>query len=168
MNTLTNISLAVATVSLGLLYTSCSEDTPAEQRADMNKKLDKVEDKMADAPYNADTRKDWVQERNDVLKDLRDLRDEIDNKLASVNEKLASKDLKASEREDQTAMKTELEKEKTAVDGLISDVENAREDNWNTVKLDTQRASDEVKSWWARFKENVDRKTKADKDRDGH
>jgi chromosome segregation ATPase len=161
------IILALAT-GLGLLCACSSPDTPQEQREDVNKKLDKVEDKMADAPSDADTRQEWEAERNAVLKDLRDLRDQVDRKLGEVNVKLARTDLKPSERTDHVAMKAELEKEKTAIEKLIGDVEDAREDNWNTVRLDMRRATDDLKSWWARFKDDVDRSTDADRDRDGH
>jgi hypothetical protein len=168
MKTLINLSLSVVTIAAGVFMAGCAEETPGEQRSEMNKEIDKVQDKMADAPYEADTRKEWVEERNEVLNDLRSLRNDIEKKLADTNEKLARNDLKPSERDDLNAMKVELEREKTTMDRLVNDVETAREDNWNTVRLDTRRASDEVKNWWAKFKEDIDRSTKSDKDRDGH
>lgn len=162
----TPIHVAVGIIALGLW--GCSQNDPQEARDRMNDKLDKVEDKMNDANENADTPKEWVTERNDILNDLRDLRNKIETELNTHNEKLASKDLKAADRREHQAMKTELEKEKAIVDGLITNVDGATDASWATVKADTRRASDEVKAWWNRMKENIDRKTDADNDNDGH
>src|SRR5690349_6747881 len=124
----------MAAISLGLTL-GCSNNTPEEQKQDTSEKLDKVEDKMVDANKDADTRAEWEKERSDVLQDLRNLRDDIDKKLNSTNEKLARTDLKASERRDEEAMKTELDREKGIVEGLVKDVEGASETTWNTVRV---------------------------------
>jgi hypothetical protein len=158
---------ALAAVTLGLTLPSCST-TPEEQQEKTAESLDKIEDKMVDATQDADTRAEWEKERSDVLTDLRNLRDDIDKKLNDCNEKLARTDLKASERKDEEAMKAELEREKGIVDGLVKDVENASETTWATVRVDTKNASDKVKDWWTRFKENMDKKTDRDNDGDGH
>lgn len=150
------------------LLTACSQNDPQAAREQMNDKLDKVEDKMAETNRTADTRKEWVEDRNDILDDLRDLRNKIENELAGHNEKLASKELKAADRREHESMKTELEKEKAIVDGLITNVEGATDATWTTVKSDTRRASDDVKTWWKHMKENIDRKTDVDHDNDGH
>jgi chromosome segregation ATPase len=164
----TSTFAGIAAISLTFLAAGCSNTTPQEQRDTMNNKLEKVEDKMKDANQEADTRQEWVAERNDILQDLRGIRDDIDGQLAKHTEKLAGKDLKTSDRRDHEAMKAELEKEKGIVEGLITNVEGATDATWATVKMDTRKTSDEVKAWWARMKEDMDRKTKADKDNDGH
>ena len=164
----TRTAIAFAALALGTAFTGCSDSTPQEARDAMNNKLEHAEDKMTDAPYKADTRQEWVAERNDVLADLRGLRSDIDTKLGTVEVELAAKDLKPSQRQDKAALRDELKKEKDIMERLIGNVEGAREDNWNTVKLDTRRATDEVQSWWARFKDNIDKKTAADHDHDGH
>ena len=159
----TNAFLAAALLTIG-----CSQNDPQEARETMNNKLDKVKDKMNDAGREAGTREEWVTELNDILADLRDLRDHIDNKLARHTEKLAAKDLKAADRREHERMKAEFEKEKGVVEGLITNVEGATDGTWESVKADTRKTSREVKDWWDRMKENADRKTDADNDNDGH
>lgn len=144
----------------------CS-NTPAEQRAETEKKVDKIEDKMADSRM-ADTHVEWEKERADILADLRDLRDNIGSQLSKVNVDLADKKLKPSVRKDKEAMKAELEREKTNVEGLVAKAENATDATWSSTKADLDKASNDVKGWWARFKENIDKKTDADNDKDGH
>ena len=39
---------------------------------------------------------------------------------------------------------------------------------FRSTKADINKASDDVKGWWARLKENIDKKTNADNDKDGH
>ncbi len=165
-NMKTPLHIAAGIFAIGLC--ACSQNDPQEARERMNNQFDKVEDKMNDATNTADTRKEWVEDRNDILDDLRDLRNKIESELASHNEALAGKDLKANDRREHETMKAELEKEKGIVDGLIKNVDGATDSNWETVKADTRTASKEVKDWWNRMKENIDRKTDADNDNDGH
>jgi hypothetical protein len=159
--------VAGAISGLALLFTGCAENTPEEQREETNEKLDKISE-TADNANAADTRAEWEAERNEMLTELRQLRHDIEDQLGKTNEKLARKDLKPSERTDTEALKAELEREKAKMDRLITDIENANETNWATIKLDTRKGADDVRTWWQRFKENVDRGTKADADKDGH
>ena len=161
-----NTLLLAAAFGSGLMLASCS-DTPQEQNEEMNKKMEDVQDEMKDVQA-ADTPAEWQKERNDVLDKLRSMRDDIDKELARTNEKLAGKDLKPSERADETAMQAELMREKTRVTELITTVEGSEEGTWAAVKADAQKTSDEVESWWKRTKENIDKKTNADRDNDGH
>lgn len=167
MKLLTRALFITTALTGGVMLTRCS-NTPEEQKDTMNEKMNKVEDKMEDAKMDAKTPAAWESERTSILNDLRDLRSNIDNKLSSTNEKLAGKGLKPSERKDEEAMKAELEKEKAAVDEQITKVEGADAGTWETVKADSKKASDDVKGWWGRLKENVDKKTSSDKDHDGH
>jgi hypothetical protein len=166
MKTLRDHPFTAVLLAGGLLFAGCST-TPAEQKAETNKELNKIEDKMQDATV-ANTQLAWESDRADVLKDLRDLRDNIESKLAETNVKLADKDLKPSERKDEESMKAELTKEKNIVDGLIQKAENATDPTWESTKAEIRTASDDVKGWWARLKDNIDKKTDADKDHDGH
>lgn len=158
--------LAVALLAGGFIMAGCS-NTPAEQRAETEKKVDRIEDKMADSRM-ADTHSEWEKERADILADLRDLRDNIGSQLAKTNVDLADKKLKPSVRKDKEALKAELEREKTNVEELVAKAENATDATWSSTKADINKASDDVKGWWARLKENIDKKTDADNDKDGH
>ncbi len=159
-------AITIAILAVSLLCATCS-NTPAEQKQETDKKLNSIEDKMVDAKV-ANTPQAWENERNDILKDLRDLRDNIDKKLAETNVTLADKKLKPSVRRDKEALKTELAKEKDAVEGLVKKAENASDATWSTTKADIKKGSDDVKNWWTRLKENIDKETSSDRDHDGH
>lgn len=139
--------LALAAMCTSLLAVRCS-NTPEEQRDRMNDKMEKIDDKMDEAS-KATTRQEWVEEKNAVAKDLRDLQMNIDDKLAKTEEKLAGKDLKAEERTKQEALRTELRKEKEAVATQLSSVESATDATWNTVRTDARKAMDDIKAWWS-------------------
>lgn len=149
----------------GLLFTSCS-NTPAEQQDKMNDKIENVHEDMKD--LNAETGAEFDRDRKDIADDLRDLRDNIDNKLKDTNDKLAKTDLKADERSEAEAMKAELEKEKAQVDAELDKVTNATVETWNDVKTEATKTSNDVKTWWNQQKEKVDKKSDADNDNDGH
>lgn len=158
--------LAIAVLAGGFALTGCG-NSPEEQKLEADKKIEKIEDKMADAKL-ADTPAEWEKERADILADLRGLRDNIEAQLAKTNVDLADKKLKPSVRKEKEALKAELEREKANVDGLVTKAENATDATWSSTKADINKASDDVKGWWARLKENIDKKTAADNDKDGH
>jgi hypothetical protein len=166
MRTSSTYALAIALVAGSFVLPGCS-DTPAEQKAETEKKLDKIEDKMADSKM-ADTPKEWEKERADILEDLRDLRNDIDQELNKTNVDLADKDIKPSVRKDKEALKAELEREKANLDAMVAKAEASTDATWTTVKMDLDKAANDTKSWWAREKEKIDKKTKADNDNDGH
>ena len=159
--------LIAASVAGSLLLAACS-NTPDQQKAESRAAMESVQDKMNETAASAKTPAAWESERTEILNDLRGIRDNIDGKLATCNERLAGKDLKPSQRNDEEMMKSELIREKTQVETLISNVEGATDNTWTSVKADTKTASDEVEGWWARVKDNVDKKTDSDKDNDGH
>lgn len=168
--TMTTLKQPVMMASLivgSLLFVRCA-NTPEEQRDNMENKMEKIEDKALDAQTTADNAREWENERNEVLEDLRDLRGNIDDKLAETNEDLAKKDLKASKRAECEAMQTELMREKEVVDGQIAKVEAATPESWDMTRTEADKAASDVKAWWEKQKENVDRKTDADNDHDGH
>lgn len=163
-----NRPLLMATAIASTLFFVRCANTPEEQRDAMNDKMDKIDDKALDAQTEADTRLEWEKDRTAILDDLRDLRSNIDGKLAETNEKLAKKDLKASERADHEAMKAELTKEKELVEAQIAKVEGATPADWDMTRTEADRTRNDVRTWWQKEKEKVDQKTDADKDGDGH
>ena len=158
--------MAIAVLAGGFALAGCS-NTPEEQRVETDQKLDKIEDKMADSKM-ADTGAEWEKERADILADLRGLRDNIEKELAATNVALADTKMKPSVRKEKDALKAELEREKSNVENMIAKAEDATDATWSTAKADINKASDDVKGWWARFKDNIDKKTDADNDKDGH
>ena len=165
MNTYAQKGMFLTALAGTLIFMSCS-NTPAEQQEKVNDKLENVKDKASD--MNAEAGAQFDRDRKAVEDDLTDLRNNIDGKLKDTNDKLAKKDLKPSERKEAEAMKAELEQEKTKVDAEMAKVTSATAETWNDVKVEANKTSDDVKSWWGRLKENVDKKTGSDKDNDGH
>lgn len=159
--------LMAAAIASSFFFVRCA-NTPEEQNEAMQDKMDKIEDKALDAQAEAETRLEWEKDRSAILDDLRDLRSNIDGKLAETNEKLAKKDLKASERADAEAMKAELTKEKELVEAQITKVEGATPADWDMTRTEADRTRNDVRTWWQKEKEKVDKKTDADKDHDGH
>lgn len=165
MNNYAQKGIFLAALGGSLLLFGCS-NTPAEQQGKMDSKMENVKDKMQD--MDASTRAAFEADRTSITNDLKDLGDNIDNKLKEVNEELAKTDLKASERTDAEAMKAELEQEKSKVADEMTKVQNATAETWNDVKVEADKTTDDVKSWWGKLKDNVDKKTDVDNDNDGH
>ena len=164
MKALTRNIWMAAAFGGSLLLWSCAE-TPAEQAEDTSDQMQKIAD---DAEVNAASMKEWEDERNAILADLRSLRDDIDKELDKTNEELAKKDLKTSDRTKHEAMKAELEREKGLVDGTITDLEGATPETRETVRIRAEQTRTEVKTWWEKVKEEQDQHTEADYDKDGH
>ncbi|MEO5585718.1 MAG: hypothetical protein ABIQ75_09700 [Flavobacteriales bacterium] len=165
MNTYAQKGMFLTALAGTLIFMSCS-NTPAEQQEKVNDKLENVKQKADD--MNAEAGAQFDRDRQAVVDDLTDLRNDIDNKLKETNDKLAKKDLKPSERKEAETMKAELEQEKAKVDAEMGRVTNATAETWNDVKVGANKTSEDVKSWWGRLKENVDKKTGSDHDNDGH
>ncbi len=165
MKNRSHLGLMTILVASACLVASCS-DTPAEQRESMNNKMQDITSNAEKT--TADTPKEWEKERQDILGELRDLRNDIDDKLGKEQEKLADKKLKPSERTDCEAMAAELTKEKGVVESHIKAIETSEDANWNTNRDSARAAMTDFKSWWAKQKEKMDRKTDADNDHDGH
>lgn len=163
----TPTTLVLATTLVGGLFLASCGNTAQDQSDKMENKMEGVQEELNEASA-ADTRAEFERERTDVLNELRRMRDNIDAELANTNERLAKTDLKADKRAEQEALKVELVDQKARVEGLIANVEGSQEGTWISVKEETKRTSDEVGSWWVRTKDNVDKLTDMDKDKDGH
>jgi outer membrane murein-binding lipoprotein Lpp len=166
MTTPRSKKLLLAAFVGSLLLAACT-NSPTEQKEETNKAIDKIEDKMTDSQMAGST-SEWEKERADILADLRGLRDNIGKDLAANKVDLADMKMKPSVREDKEALKVELKREKAKVDAMMVKAEGATDATWRTTKADLQKGAEDVKGWWARLKENVDKKTDSDNDNDGH
>jgi len=160
-------TIVLATTLVGGLFLASCGNTAQDQNEKMENKMEDVQDDLNETSA-ADTRAEFDRERNDVLNELRTMSNDIDSELARTNERLAKTDLKADKRAEQEALKVELIDQKGRMDVLISNVEGSQEGSWVSVKETTKRDAAEVGNWWTRTKENVDKKTDADNDKDGH
>ena len=160
-------TLVLATTLVGGLFLAGCGNTAQDQSDKMENKMEDVQKDLNEVSA-ADTRAEFERERDEVLNTLRSMRDNIDTELANTNERLAKTDLKADKRAGQEALKVELVDQKARVEGLIANVENSQEGTWISVKEETRRIADEMGNWWTRTKDNIDKLTDMDKDKDGH
>lgn len=158
--------LLAGTMICSLLLTACS-NTAEEAQDKMENKLENVQEDLNEAT-EAETRKAYEADRNDVLTDLRGMRDDIERELGALNERLLSKDLKNEKRTEQEALKAELESQKEEIGYLITRVEDSDQGTWISVKEDTRSLGDKIEARWNKMKDGVDKQTDADKDKDGH
>ena len=160
----------MATALCGIVIIPGCSDTPAEQAQQTSETLSNIADNAAKEEVH--TNLQWEKERSAILTDLRDLRASIDKDLDATNVTLAKKDLRSIERSRQENMKVELEREKVLLDGAIASVEGigteAPADERSNTRVAAEKVRDDVKSWWAARKEEQDRHTSADFDKDGH
>lgn len=156
-----NILLGLAIASLAMLAASCS--SPAEEAENVEQQVDKKLNELDKAMAQ-----DIERDRAVMTEDLRILRIRIADKLVEVEAKLASKGLKANERAELETLRTELVDQRDRIDRNLSAVGLATRDTWNDVKRGIEEVRKDVDGWFHRQAEKVDKKTKGDKDGDGH
>lgn len=171
MNTqrMTNVALWCAALGLaGLVSQGCG--SPQEKGERMESRVDETmkdaQQEIADKQEKA--YKDLADEKRELYRDLRSLRSDIDDRIQNADDKLATKDLKASEREEWNAYRAQLLDQRRRVEKALDDVGDADTNTWSEVKAAVQRSREDVDTWLEREAEKVDKKTKADADKDGH
>jgi isopentenyldiphosphate isomerase len=148
----TNI-VNVAIVGTFLAFTACSDAPKSAEQMEQ-----KVDNAMADLRAGKD----------ELGRELRDLREKMAVELAIADEKLKDPALKTEERAEWEAYRIEVSDQVKRLDANLTDVEAATAEGWDNVKADTRKTADEVGNWFQRQAEKVDKKTNADKDQDGH
>jgi chromosome segregation ATPase len=116
----------------------------------------------------ADTKKEWLNERDEARKELADLRESMSVRLERERTRLADGIKDAGKKKECETHIAELEKNIARIDASSTRVGKATQETWEDIKRESRQAADETKSWWARQKEWIDKQTDADKDHDGH
>lgn len=145
--------ISAALIGAALSFTACS-DTP--------KDAERMEQKVDNAMEDLRAGKD------EVGRELRDLREKLALEATLADEKLKDPAMKAEERAEWENYKKEVNEQIDRLDGELNDVESATSEAWENVKTESRSAMKDVGDWFARQAEKIDRKTDADKDNDGH
>lgn len=156
-----NMPLMIATASLLLLLTACTKPADKAEKIEeqVNKELDQLDKAMA---------QDAQIERAAMTEDLRNLRIRVADELAAAERKLSAANLGAKDRAAWEAYRRELLVQRDRIDRNLSAMGLATRDTWNDVKREAESIKLDVEEWFKRQAEKVDRRTKADADKDGH
>lgn len=145
--------ISTAVVGAFLSFTACSD---APKNADqMEQKVDNAMEEMRAG-------------KEEVGRELRDLREKLAVELTKADERLKDPQLKPEERAEWEAFKADVNNQVDRLDGKLDDVDAVTAEKWEAVKADTRKTADDVGNWFERQAEKIDKKTDADKDKDGH
>lgn len=144
-----NLGLVVAT----LAFVACN-NAPAEET--------KIEQKVDNALEDVSLAK------ADAAKNMRALHEKLAIRLVKVEAKLQEPGITTAQRTEWEASRTELKDQMKRLDDGIAQVEGSTNETWKDVKEGTRQTTEDVDNWFQRQAEIIDRKTDADKDKDGH
>lgn len=106
--------------------------------------------------------------KEEAARELRELREKLTMESARAEERLKDPALSAADRTEWEASKKDISEQIDRLDAQLEDVDSATEETWKDVKVGTKKAADDVGNWFQRQAEKIDKKTKADNDKDGH
>lgn len=109
-----------------------------------------------------------VIERDAASKQLRKLRDDIEERLTDVDDRLKRTDLNAQTRKAVEDERTSLLDLRQRIDHSLEDMDRADTSTWEEIKTGVKKTADDVGDWFKKMGEKVDKETKADVDKDGH
>jgi len=159
-----NITHQLATVLLSSgLLAACSTEAGTETE----RRQEQMQENRSEMNA-ADTKREWMKERDEAMKELADLRENMADRLERERKRLADGIKDAEKRVECERHIAELEQNIARIDASTTGMSTATADNWDSMKRDMRKATDETKSWWERQKDWVDQQTDADKDQDGH
>jgi transketolase len=161
----TNSLLAAACLSGMLLATSCGTDK-GDITAKTTDQLQETRKDLGEA--RADSRESWQEERDAAVKDLRDLRSTLENRRTREQKRMDDRITDTKKRAESAALITELNTNIARIDASLAKLAASTATDWNNANDDARKTSEETRSWWSRQMENIDKKTDADNDKDGH
>lgn len=131
--------------------------------AEMGSKVDEQIEQL-----NEDLNDDWEESRAELTEDLRELKADIEKHIVAMEKRLEDKTLTKTEREALETKRIEYKEQASRIDRATSDLGMATRKTWNDVKTATKNTAKDIGDWFSRQAENVDKKTDADNDQDGH
>lgn len=149
----------------GLAFTSCGTD-PGDATEKTNEQLQENRSEMNEA--KTEDSGEWLQERTEATKELRDLRATLEERQIREQDRLNKGIKDPKEVAETEAVVAELRTNIARIDATLGKLDTSTPTDWSNVKMEARRTADETKTWWERQKEAVDKKTDADKDNDGH
>ena len=147
------------------LFIACGAD-PGAATEKTDDQLKENREELAEAKN--DGSQEWMKERDEAVKELRDLREDLVNKKTMLEKRLADGIKDASKKADTQAAITELGNQIARVDASLIRLETSTTTDWQDVKRAARGTVDSTQSWVKRQAEKIDWDTKADNDNDGH
>ena len=161
----TPILLTTTLFAGGLLFTSCASE-PGDATEKTTDQMQENSKELNEA--QADNSTEWLEERTEATKELRDLRTTLEERQIREQERLNEGIKDAKKKAETEAVIAELSANIARIDASLGKMEASTNTDWSNVKSEARQTADETKTWWDRQKEAVDKKTDADKDNDGH
>lgn len=157
-----NHHLATLLISSGLLAACGTEAGKETERT--NDQMQENRKEMNEA----DTKSEWLEERDEARAELMDLRSNMSDRLERERKRLADGIKDSKKRAEAEQHVRELEQNIARIDASTTGLSGATNETWEQVKRDAREVADTTKSWWGRQKEWIDKQTNADNDHDGH
>ena len=110
----------------------------------------------------------WTRERETAVSELKGLRKDVEERILDVNGRLQRNDLSSATRKAVEEERESLLDLRKRIDRSIEDVEGADQSTWQNIKEGVNNTTRDVRDWFKKMGEKVDKETKADADDDGH
>jgi hypothetical protein len=151
MNTKNIVMIGLVATTLG--FAACNSAPTEETR--MEKKVDNALDEVGTA-------------KTDAAQTMRALHEKLAIRLVKVEARLQEPGITAEQKKELESSRAEFMDQMKRLEDGIAEVEGSTNATWNDVKEDTRQTTEDVDNWFQRQAEIIDRKTDADKDKDGH
>lgn len=94
------------------------------------------------------------EEKAEVAKDLRALRDDINNRLDKISKKLETGNIEA--REDLSNVKERLTEQRDKVQKALDEISNSSDETWDDIQQASRNTAAEVKLEFQKLRERID------------
>lgn len=155
--------ITAAVIGGALLFTSCGRD-PGEE----TERVDEQKQENAEEMAKADDSQEWMKERNEAVRELTDLRENMNNRLTREQKRLADGIKNAERRAECENHIKELQANIAQIDASLTRMNATTGTDWSTMKGEMRTMKDSTDNWFKRQSEKIDRNTDADGDKDGH
>jgi hypothetical protein len=154
---------ALAAMVGGILLIGCGRE-PGNESERVSDQVSENRKEMA----KADDNKEWMNERDEAARELRDLRESMTDRLEREQKRLSDGIKDAERRQECETHIRELQANIERIDGQLGRLNAGTATDWDRLKTETRAFSDTTSNWFKRQVEKIDRKTDADADDDGH
>lgn len=143
MNKIILVAVLISAVTL----TQCSRST--------ENKVDETQESIV---------QDIQKEKAEVAKDLRELRDDINNRLDKVSKKLEKGNIEA--QEDLNSVKKQLTEQRDRVEKALDQITNSSDETWDDIQQASRNTASEIKLEFEKIGERIDLALEADRGED--
>ncbi|MEO8068303.1 MAG: hypothetical protein ABI599_11475 [Flavobacteriales bacterium] len=146
-----------------LIFAACGSE-PGKETERTTDQMSENRQEMA----NADDSKEWMNERDEAVKELNDLRENMFARQAREQKRLADGIKDADRKAECERHIAELQINITRVDAALLRMTTTTATDWANLKMETRVVADSTGNWFKREAERIDKMTDADNDKDGH